>query len=117
MTSMQLNPVVIGGSGLWTPEHTITNAELVAAYNRWAERYNDRHTWAIASGHLDPKPLSSVAFIEKASGIKQRYANTASAGSLIAFHLYHEDLAAGDHGMICSFGAGYAIGSLVVRKR
>jgi beta-ketodecanoyl-[acyl-carrier-protein] synthase len=71
---MQLNPVVISGSGLWTPEHTITNAELVAAYNQWAQRFNDQHARAIASGHLDPKPLSSVEFIEKASGIKQRYA-------------------------------------------
>ena len=38
-------------------------------------------------------------------------------GSLIAFNLHHEDLIAGDHGVICSFGAGYSIGSLVVRKR
>ena len=45
------------------------------------------------------------------------YANTASAGSLIAFNLHHEDLVAGDTGVICSFGAGYSIGSLVVQKR
>ncbi len=54
---------------------------------------------------------------EKAPIVLDRYANTASAGSLISFHLYHEDLVSGDPGLICSFGAGYSIGSLVIRKR
>ena len=49
--------------------------------------------------------------------VLDRYANTASAGSIIAFHLYKQDLQAGDVGVICSFGAGYSIGSLLVRKR
>jgi beta-ketodecanoyl-[acyl-carrier-protein] synthase len=49
--------------------------------------------------------------------ILDRYANTASAGSIIAFHLYNDDLKKGDIGVICSFGAGYSVGSLVVRKR
>jgi beta-ketodecanoyl-[acyl-carrier-protein] synthase len=48
--------------------------------------------------------------------VLDEYANTASAGSLIAFNLYHEDLESGDYGLICSFGAGYSIGSLLVRK-
>jgi len=43
-------------------------------------------------------------------------ANTASAGSIIAFAQNHEDLRSGDRGVICSFGAGYSIGSLVVQK-
>jgi len=49
--------------------------------------------------------------------ILDRYGNTASAGSIIAFHLYNNDLKKGDIGMICSFGAGYSVGSLVLRKR
>ncbi|NRF69676.1 beta-ketoacyl-ACP synthase III [Aquincola sp. S2] len=48
--------------------------------------------------------------------ILDEYANTASAGSIIAFHLHRGDLGAGDLGMICSFGAGYSVGSVVVRK-
>ena len=48
--------------------------------------------------------------------ILERYANTASAGSIIAFHLYNDDLKKGDIGVICSFGAGYSVGSLVLRK-
>ena len=53
---------------------------------------------------------------EEAPIVLDEFANTASAGSLIAFHKYHQDLASGDYGMICSFGAGYSIGSLIVRK-
>ncbi|MEC8905304.1 MAG: beta-ketoacyl-ACP synthase III [Pseudomonadota bacterium] len=49
--------------------------------------------------------------------VLDEYANTASAGSVIAFGLNHEDLIAGDVGVLCSFGAGYSIGSLVIRKR
>ena len=49
--------------------------------------------------------------------ILDRYANTASAGSIIAFHLHNADLKKGDIGVICSFGAGYSVGSLVLRKR
>ena len=49
--------------------------------------------------------------------VLDRYANTASAGSIIAFHLYNQDLSSGDIGVICSFGAGYSIGSLIVRNR
>ena len=44
------------------------------------------------------------------------YANTASAGSIIAFHEHHADLKSGDLGVICSFGAGYSVGSVVVEK-
>ena len=74
MQPAQLNPVVISGSGLYTPPHVITNEELVDAYNRWAEAYNQKHAGAIDAGGMDPKPLSSVEFILKASGIRQRYA-------------------------------------------
>ena len=44
------------------------------------------------------------------------YANTSSAGSIIAFHKNSDDLAAGDIGLICSFGAGYSAGAVFVRK-
>ena len=49
--------------------------------------------------------------------ILDRYANTSSAGSIIAFHLHHDGFAAGDEGLICSFGAGYSAGTVFVRKR
>ncbi len=47
--------------------------------------------------------------------ILDRYANTSSAGSIIAFHQNRNDLLSGDLGILCSFGAGYSIGSVVLR--
>lgn len=65
--------VVISGSGLWTPANTVTNEELVEAYNGYAEKYNAEHAAEIEAGTLTAKPLSSAEFITKASGIKSRY--------------------------------------------
>jgi beta-ketodecanoyl-[acyl-carrier-protein] synthase len=48
--------------------------------------------------------------------ILQDYANTSSAGSIIAFSKYSSDLTDGDRGLICSFGAGYSVGSVIVEK-
>ncbi|MEM9204369.1 MAG: 3-oxoacyl-[acyl-carrier-protein] synthase III C-terminal domain-containing protein, partial [Actinomycetota bacterium] len=41
---------------------------------------------------------------------------TSSAGSIIAFSQNHDDLAPGDLGVICSFGAGYSVGNVLVRR-
>lgn len=60
--------------------------------------------------------LGHDASADEAPIILDEFANTASAGSIIAFHRHNADLATGDLGVICSFGAGYSIGSLVVRK-
>lgn len=49
--------------------------------------------------------------------ILDTYANTSSAGSVIAFHKHQDDLPAGSVGVLSSFGAGYSIGSVVLRKR
>lgn len=54
---------------------------------------------------------------DEAPVILDEYANTSSAGSIIAFHKYQDDLPTGSLGVICSFGAGYSIGSVIVRKR
>ncbi len=65
--------VVISGTGLFTPPHVITNEELVASFNAYADLQNTRHAAAIAAGERAAIPHSSVEFIEKASGIHQRY--------------------------------------------
>ena len=65
--------VVLSGSGLWTPEHSISNHELVEAYNAYAAQFNTTHAADIAAGKCAEKPFSSAEFIEKASGIKSRY--------------------------------------------
>jgi beta-ketodecanoyl-[acyl-carrier-protein] synthase len=65
--------VVISGSGLWKPAHSVSNEELVEAYNAYAIQFNQQHLSAIEQGELKAKPLSSAEFIEKASGIKSRH--------------------------------------------
>jgi beta-ketodecanoyl-[acyl-carrier-protein] synthase len=58
----------------------------------------------------DPTPEENVIILDE-------YANTSSAGSIIAFHLHSDDFARGETGLICSFGAGYSAGTVFVRKR
>ncbi len=53
----------------------------------------------------------------EAPTILDEYGNTAGAGSMIAFHLHSKDLASGSTGVLCSFGAGYSIGSVILKKR
>ncbi len=60
--------------------------------------------------------LGRDATTDQAPVILDEFANTSSAGSIIAFHRHRADLAAGDIGVICSFGAGYSIGSVIVRR-
>ncbi|WP_299594612.1 beta-ketoacyl-ACP synthase III [uncultured Microbulbifer sp.] len=65
--------IVISGTGLWTPPDAISNEELVQALNTHAEKFNRENADAIESGQVQAKPYSSAEFIEKASGIKNRY--------------------------------------------
>ena len=55
-----------------------------------------------------PKELAPVVLDE--------YANTSSAGSIIAFHKYNKSLNKNDLAIICSFGAGYSVGNVIVKK-
>ncbi|MEK0164204.1 beta-ketoacyl-ACP synthase III [Phaeobacter sp. A36a-5a] len=63
----------ITGTGVFTPSQTITNAELVTAFNAYADKVNAENAEAIAAGEMDPLAYSSEDFILKASGIEQRY--------------------------------------------
>jgi beta-ketodecanoyl-[acyl-carrier-protein] synthase len=58
----------------------------------------------------EPAPGENVIILDE-------FANTSSAGSIIAFHRANEDFARGETGLICSFGAGYSAGTVFVRKR
>jgi beta-ketodecanoyl-[acyl-carrier-protein] synthase len=68
-----MTDIVISGTGLYTPEASISNRELVESFNAYVDNYNAEHADAIASGELTALQHSSVEFIEKASGIKSRY--------------------------------------------
>jgi beta-ketodecanoyl-[acyl-carrier-protein] synthase len=78
----------------------------------WLHQANLKMNQLIARGVLGRVPTDDEAPV-----ILDEYANTSSAGSVIAFHLHRDDLSAGDLGVICSFGAGYSVGSVVVRHR
>jgi beta-ketodecanoyl-[acyl-carrier-protein] synthase len=62
------------------------------------------------------KVLGHEATSDESPTVLDTYANTSSAGSIIAFHKHSDDLASGDIGLICSFGAGYSAGTVFVRK-
>lgn len=68
-----MQQVVISGTGLFTPSQTISNAELVAAFNAYAAAWNAEHAAAIAAGECAAMQESSEPFIEKASGIRSRF--------------------------------------------
>ena len=77
----------------------------------WLHQANLKMNQLIAKGVLGRVPDTDEAPV-----ILDEYANTSSAGSIIAFHLHRNDLASGDLGVICSFGAGYSVGSAIVRR-
>ena len=65
--------IVVSGVGVWHPESSITNQELVDSYNAYVDSYNEEHKAEIEAQQVTAKPYSSAEFIEKASGIKSRY--------------------------------------------
>ncbi len=64
---------VISGTGLFTPEESVSNEELVTAFNSWVDLFNSENAEQIARGDIEPKTHSSAEFIEKASGIRSRF--------------------------------------------
>ncbi|HRD27662.1 MAG TPA: beta-ketoacyl-ACP synthase III [Caulobacter sp.] len=68
-----MHQAVIAATGLYTPEQSISNTELVEAFNGYVERFNAANAGAIAAGQLEALTPSSADFIEKASGIKARF--------------------------------------------
>lgn len=72
--SSGMSNIVISGTGLFIPPHTISNDELVAAFNQYVDKFNADNAAAIEAGEVEALSHSSSEFIEKASGIKSRYA-------------------------------------------
>jgi beta-ketodecanoyl-[acyl-carrier-protein] synthase len=77
----------------------------------WLHQANLSMNELIARRVLGRDPLPA-----EAPNILDEYANTSSAGSVISFHKFSADLAPGDLGLLCSFGAGYSAGSVILRK-
>ena len=78
----------------------------------WLHQANINMNVMIGKRVLGREPTSEENVI-----ILDEYANTSSAGSIIAFHKANDDFKARETGLICSFGAGYSAGTVFVRKR
>ncbi|MEL7180257.1 MAG: beta-ketoacyl-ACP synthase III, partial [Pseudomonadota bacterium] len=66
--------------------------------------------------YIGKKVLGRTPESGEQPNILQDYANTSSAGSIIAFSKHSNDMTPGDKGLICSFGAGYSVGSVIVER-
>jgi beta-ketodecanoyl-[acyl-carrier-protein] synthase len=80
-------------------------------YRYWLHQANSNMNDLIAK-----RVLGRDATREEAPLVLADYGNTASAGSIIAFDHSHQDVPSGAFGLICSFGAGYSIGSALLRR-
>ena len=93
-------------------EHLAENGLSSAALKRmWLHQANINMNQLIAH-----KVLGREATDEEAPTILDQYANTSSAGAMIAFNKRSADLSPGDHALLCTFGAGYSAGSVILRK-
>ena len=92
--------------------HLAENGIAPAQLKRlWLHQANLNMNELIARRVLGRDPLPG-----EAPNILDEYANTSSAGSIIAFHKFSNDLEVGDIGLLCSFGAGYSAGSVILKK-
>ena len=94
-------------------EHLADSGIKPGELNRlWLHQANINMNDLIARKVLGREPTR-----EEAPTILDEYGNTSSAGSIIAFHKFSTDLAPGSLGHLCSFGAGYTAGSVIMKKR
>lgn len=101
-------PLVIKTISDHAREHGIAAQDL---QRLWLHQANINMNNLIARKLLEREPSAS-----ESPNILDRYANTSSAGCVIALHQHSDDLPAGAIGNICSFGAGYSIGSVLLKK-
>jgi beta-ketodecanoyl-[acyl-carrier-protein] synthase len=89
-------------------EHGLTPDRV---HRYWLHQANSNMNDLIAKRVLGRDPTQAEAPL-----VLAEYGNTASAGSIIAFDHYQDDIPSGAYGLICSFGAGYSIGSALLRR-
>lgn len=63
---------------------------------------------------IGKKVLGREPTADEAPIILDEYANTSSAGCIIALHKHHDGLNSGDKAVLCSFGAGYSACCLIL---
>jgi len=97
-------------------EHIETHLGLLGLTPQGVRRFWLHQANLSMNQFISRKLLGRDATPDEAPVILNEFANTASAGSIIAFHRHHADFVPGDVGVICSFGAGYSIGSAIVKR-
>ena len=68
-----MHDIYISGTGVWTPQHKVSNQELVESFNEYVRLYNIENEQLILDGSVIALEPSSEEFIAKASGILNRY--------------------------------------------
>ena len=89
-------------------KNNIEVSKIKAMYLHQANENMNRLISKYVLGHEASRDFAPVVLDE--------YANTSSAGSIIAFHKHNNSLKKDDLAIMCSFGAGYSIGNVIVRK-
>lgn len=77
----------------------------------WLHQANGRMNDAIAT-----RLVGGEVTTDRVPSVLAELGNTASAGALLAFESANRDLERGAIGVLCAFGAGYTIGSQILRK-
>lgn len=92
----------------------VESASLVMSKVRtlWLHQANLNMNMLIAK-----KLFGQAPQVEQAPTVLDTYANTSSAGSVIAFHLHRNHMRKGEKGVLCSFGAGYSAGAILLEKK
>ncbi len=68
-----MSEIYIAGTGIWYPDDSISNDEIVESFNAYVDSFNDNNKDAINNNEVLKLEYSSTEFIEKASGIKTRH--------------------------------------------
>jgi len=89
-------------------KNSIEVTNIKAMYLHQANENMNRLISKYILGHEASRDFAPIVLDE--------YANTSSAGSIIAFHKHNNSLKKDDLAIICSFGAGYSIGNVIVKK-
>jgi beta-ketodecanoyl-[acyl-carrier-protein] synthase len=98
--------------GRFIGEHLAENdLDATAIKRMWLHQANLNMNLFLAHKVLGRDPMP-----DEAPTILNRYANTSSAGAIIALHRHSADLKPGDIGLLCTFGAGYSAGSVILKK-
>jgi beta-ketodecanoyl-[acyl-carrier-protein] synthase len=77
----------------------------------WLHQANSNMTRLIVNKLIGRNPT-----IEEAPQPIQFCGNTSSSGAMISYHLHHQDMDTSDYGLFATFGAGYSLGSIILRK-